>query len=313
MLCLSCRAPWSMPVREPFPAGRRTIASSHPRASTRHREIPAEIERFAVRSTNVGWIADLLAVPAFAPNGVVIGRVTERKTNPFTFYDSHNPIIIALDVETAEQARTLVAQLGTEVDFYKVGLELYASAGMDFVSELIAEGKQVFLDLKMYDIDETVKRAVAQVAKRGVRFLTVHAVENVIRAAVEGKGSSELALLAVTVLTDTDQRDLHRMGLNCTVEELVVRRAQTAVELGVDGLVCSPLEVAQVRRIAGPQKILVTPGVRSAGASSGDQKRVATPEQAIADGADYLVIGRQVTRSADPRAEVTRILDALPT
>jgi len=226
---------------------------------------------------------------------------------------NHNPIIIALDVDSAAEARHLVSQIGDSVEFYKVGMELYAAAGMGIVNNLMDNGKQVFLDLKFHDIGETVKRAVRVLAGSGVRFLTIHAVENVIRAAVEGKGSSELALLAVTVLTDTDQRDLHRMGLNCTVEELVVRRAQTAVELGVDGLVCSPLEVAQVRRIAGPQKILVTPGVRSAGASSGDQKRVATPEQAIADGADYLVIGRQVTRSADPRAEVTRILDALPT
>ena len=164
---------------------------------------------------------------------------------------NHNPIIIALDVDSAAEARHLVSQIGDSVEFYKVGMELYAAAGMGIVNSLMDNGKQVFLDLKFHDIGETVKRAVRVVAGSGVRFLTIHAVENVIRAAVEGKGSSGLALLAVTVLTDTDQRDLHRMGLNCTVEELVVRRAQTAVELGVDGLVCSPLEVAQVRRITG--------------------------------------------------------------
>jgi orotidine-5'-phosphate decarboxylase len=224
---------------------------------------------------------------------------------------NHNPIIIALDVESVDDARALVAQIGDSVDFYKVGLELYAAAGMDFVSELTSSGKQVFLDLKFHDIGETVKRAVSQVAKRGVRFLTVHAVDSVMRAAVEGKGSSSLQILGVTVLTDVDQKDLDAMGFACSLQDLVARRASSAAAIGVDGLVCSPLEVAAVRAIVGPKTVLVTPGVRSAGASAGDQKRIATPRQAIADGADYLVIGRQVTRSADPKAQVARILDEI--
>lgn len=224
---------------------------------------------------------------------------------------NHNPIIIALDVESADQARALVAQIGDSVDFYKVGMELYAAAGMDFVSELTSSGKQVFLDLKFHDIGETVKRAVSQVAKRNVRFLTVHAVDSVMRAAVEGKGSSSLQLLGVTVLTDVDQKDLNAMGFDCSLQNLVARRAKSAAAIGVDGLVCSPLEVAAVRAIVGPQTLLVTPGVRSAGASAGDQKRIATPRQAIADGADYLVIGRQVTRASDPKTEVARILDEI--
>jgi orotidine-5'-phosphate decarboxylase len=224
---------------------------------------------------------------------------------------NHNPIIIALDVESVDDARALVAQIGDSVDFYKVGMELYAAAGMDFVSELTSSGKQVFLDLKFHDIGETVKRAVSQVAKRGVRFLTVHAVDSVMRAAVEGKGSSSLQILGVTVLTDVDQKDLDAMGFACSLQDLVARRASSAAAIGVDGLVCSPLEVAAVRAIVGPKTVLVTPGVRSAGASAGDQKRIATPRQAIADGADYLVIGRQVTRSADPKAQVARILDEI--
>jgi orotidine-5'-phosphate decarboxylase len=224
---------------------------------------------------------------------------------------NHNPIIIALDVESVDHARALVAQIGDSVDFYKVGMELYAAAGMDFVSELTSSGKQVFLDLKFHDIGETVKRAVSQVAKRGVRFLTVHAVDSVMRAAVEGKGSSSLQILGVTVLTDVDQKDLDAMGFACSLQDLVARRASSAAAIGVDGLVCSPLEVAAVRAIVGPKTVLVTPGVRSAGASAGDQKRIATPRQAIADGADYLVIGRQVTRSADPKAQVARILDEI--
>jgi len=222
-----------------------------------------------------------------------------------------NPIIIALDVDSATEARGLVEQLGDSVSFYKVGMELYAAAGSEFVRELVGQGKQVFLDMKFYDIGETVKRAVAQVAKTGVRFLTVHSSSAVMRAAVEGRGSSSLKIIAVTVLTSFDEKDLADLGHACTVKELVALRVRKAVEAGIDGLVCSPLEVAEVRRIAGPAAILVTPGVRSAGAGKGDQKRVATPAEALRDGANYLVIGRQVTRAQDPRSEVLRICDEI--
>jgi orotidine-5'-phosphate decarboxylase len=222
-----------------------------------------------------------------------------------------NPIIIALTSRTAEQARTMVATIGPSVDIYKVGLELYASAGIGFVSELIGEGKQVFLDLKFYDIGETVKRAVAQVAKHGVKFLTVHASDQVMRAAVEGRDSSNLQLLAVTVLTSVEQADLEKDGTTTPLSEVVDLRVRNAVAAGINGIVCSPLEVRSVREIAGPDAVLVTPGVRSAGAAAGDQKRVLTPKDAIAAGADYLVIGRQVTRAKDPRAEVARILEEI--
>lgn len=224
---------------------------------------------------------------------------------------THNPIIIALDVESAAQARALVERLGEPVSFYKVGMELYAAAGMEFVSWLIEAGKRVFLDMKFYDIGETVKRAVAQVARRGVSMLTVHGSNAVLRAAVEGRGGSNLQLLAVTVLTSFDEADLRQLGYPCSVQDLVALRVRNAIEAGVSGIVCSPLEVARVREIAGPGAVLVTPGVRSAGASSGGQKRVATPREAVKSGADYLVIGRQVTRAADPRAEVARILEEL--
>jgi orotidine-5'-phosphate decarboxylase len=224
---------------------------------------------------------------------------------------TYNPIIVALDLDSAGEARNLVERVGDAVDFYKVGLELYAAAGMEFVRELIAAGKKVFLDLKCYDIGETVKRATAQVAKSGVSFLTVHGSGAVMRAAVEGRGTGGLKLLGVTVLTSFDQADLADLGYPCSVRELVALRARKAWEAGLDGLVCSPQEVAEVRRITGPQAILVTPGVRSAGASKGDQKRVATPAEALQNGADYLVIGRQVTRAADPRSEVLRICDEI--
>jgi orotidine-5'-phosphate decarboxylase len=219
-----------------------------------------------------------------------------------------NPLIIALDFESAEKARELVRRLGDAVSFYKVGLELYAAAGMALVRELAAEGKQVFLDLKLYDIGETVKRAVAQVAASGAALTTVHGSRAVMRAAVEGRGGAPLKLLAVTVLTSFDQDDLTDLGYPCAVADLVALRVRKAMEAGLDGLVCSPLEAAVVRALAGPDAILVTPGVRSAGAGKGDQKRVATPAEAMRAGANYLVIGRQVTRAEDPRAEVERIL-----
>jgi orotidine-5'-phosphate decarboxylase len=218
--------------------------------------------------------------------------------------------IVALDVETVAQARALVSALGDAAVFYKVGLELYTSAGMDFVRELKSQGRQVFLDLKMYDIGETVKRAVAQVAEVQVDFLTVHAMRPVMAAAVEGRAGSGLKLLGVTVLTSFDEADLKQAGYALSLRELVELRVRHAVETGMDGVVCSPLEVERVRALA-PKAILVTPGVRSAGAAVGDQKRVATPAQAIASGADYVVVGRQVTRAADPRAEMLRIAEEI--
>ncbi|MCC7498282.1 MAG: orotidine-5'-phosphate decarboxylase [Bryobacterales bacterium] len=224
---------------------------------------------------------------------------------------TENPLIIALDVEDASQARDIVSRLGGSISIYKVGMELYAAAGMEFVRELIGAGKQVFLDMKFYDIGETVKRAVAQVARTGVRFLTIHGSRAVMRAAADGRGDSGLRLLAVTVLTSFDRADLAQMGYPCDVAELVSLRVNNAMAAGIDGLVCSPLEAARVRALAGPAAILVTPGVRSAGAGKGDQKRVATPAEAIRDGANYLVIGRQVTRAADPAAEVARILQEI--
>ncbi|HET8549743.1 MAG TPA: orotidine-5'-phosphate decarboxylase [Bryobacteraceae bacterium] len=218
-----------------------------------------------------------------------------------------SPIIIALDLDSAGAARDLVRRLGGAASFYKVGLELYAAAGMSFVRELLDAGKQVFLDLKFYDIGETVKRAVSQVARTGVRFLTIHGSRPVVRAAVEGRGDSRLQLLAVTVLTNFDDAEVAELGYRYPVAELVALRARHAREAGCEGLVCSALEVARVREIAGPDAILVTPGVRSAGAAAGDQKRVATPAEALRNGANYLVIGRQVTRAPDPVAALRRI------
>jgi len=222
-----------------------------------------------------------------------------------------DPVIIALDFDSAQEASALVSALGDSAGFYKVGMELFAAAGMDYVRCLVDKGKRVFLDMKYYDIGETVRRAVAVAARSGSSFLTVHAVGQVMRAAVEARGDSPMKLLAVTVLTSLDQRDLEEMGHSHPVSELVGMRVRQAMAAGIDGLVASPLEAANIRAMAGPEAILVTPAVRSAGAARGDQKRVATPAEAVAAGANYIVIGRQVTRAADPEAALHSIREEL--
>jgi orotidine-5'-phosphate decarboxylase len=222
-----------------------------------------------------------------------------------------DPLIVALDVNSQAEAAALVEKLGEECGFYKVGMELYAAAGMDAVRWLQAQRKSVFLDMKYYDIGETVKRAVSIVAASGVRFLTVHGSSTVMRAAVEGRQNSLLRLLAVTVLTSFDEQDLRDQGYPCTVSELVALRVRNAMAAGMDGIVASPLEARSIRELAGSEALIVTPGVRSATASPGDQKRVATPREAIDNGADYLVIGRQVTRAPDPAAALRQIREEL--
>jgi orotidine-5'-phosphate decarboxylase len=223
----------------------------------------------------------------------------------------NDPVIIALDFDSARTADELVSRLGDSAGFYKVGMELYAAAGMDYVRKLVDLGKEVFLDMKYYDIGETTKRAVAVAAKSGARFLTIHAVGQVMRAAVEGLGDSPMKLLAVTVLTSFDQSDVKEAGYDCPLADLVRQRVSLAMECGVDGLIGSPLEARAIRAQAGPEMILVTPGVRSKGASAGDQKRVATPLEAVQNGASYVVIGREVSRAADPAKTLGAIHDEL--
>jgi orotidine-5'-phosphate decarboxylase len=193
-------------------------------------------------------------------------------------------------------------------------MELYAGGGMDFVRQVSGLGKKVFLDVKLYDIGETVKRATRRICDSGaVTFLTVHGSRTIMKAAGEGRGNSNTKLLAVTVLTSFDQDDLADLGYPVPAATLVELRVRKAMEAGIDGIVCSPLEIARVREIAGAKMKLVIPGVRSPGAATGDQKRVATPAEAIRSGADYLVIGRQVTRAADPVAACHGILEEIKT
>jgi orotidine-5'-phosphate decarboxylase len=214
-----------------------------------------------------------------------------------------------LDVETAAEALQLVEKIGPATNFYKVGMELYAVAGMEIVSRLGSFGKNVFLDLKLYDIAETVKRATRQICKHGSpAFLTVHGSRSIMRAAAEGRGDSKTKLLGVTVLTSFDQEDMADLGFSVPISDLVELRVREAVESGMDGVVCSPLEIRRVREAGGPKLIIVTPGVRSIGAAKGDQKRIATPSEAVRNGADYLVIGRQVTRASNPEAATREIL-----
>jgi orotidine-5'-phosphate decarboxylase len=211
-------------------------------------------------------------------------------------------LIVALDLPAVEQAEAMVARLGDSVTFYKIGYQLGYAGGLALVRKLSDQGKKVFLDLKMHDIGNTVARGVESVAKLGATFLTVHAYPQTMKGAVEGRGSSDLKILAVTVLTSYNEDDLHAAGFRLGVSELVEARAHQAQVLGVDGLVSSPEEVGSLRKIVGHQMRLVTPGIRPAGAATGDQKRIMTPGRAIAAGADYLVVGRPVLEATDPKA-----------
>src|SRR4051794_14226784 len=211
-------------------------------------------------------------------------------------------LIVALDLPGVAEAEALVARLGDSVSFYKIGYQLAYAGGLPLVRDLAGAGKKVFVDLKLHDIGNTVARGVESVAKLGATFLTVHAYPQTMKAAVEAASGSGLKILAVTVLTSYDDGDLHAAGYRLGVSDLVEARAQQAQVLGVDGLVCSAEETASLHRIVGHRMVLVTPGIRPAGAALGDQKRIMTPRRAIAAGADYLVIGRPVMEAADPKA-----------
>lgn len=220
--------------------------------------------------------------------------------------DARDRLIVALDVESVEEARALVSTLGDAVSFYKVGMELAYGGGLTLARELKDQGKRVFIDLKLHDIGATVERATRQIARMGMDFLTVHAYPQTMAAARAGAG--DLKLLAVTVMTSYDDADLKEAGYACSVADLVARRARQAKAAGIDGLILSPLELATIRPIVGPDMLLVTPGVRPAGADAGDQKRIMTPAQAIAASANHIVVGRPITCAADPRAAAQAIV-----
>jgi orotidine-5'-phosphate decarboxylase len=220
--------------------------------------------------------------------------------------DPRERLIVALDVPSVAAAEAMVARLGEAVSFYKIGYQLAFAGGIDLARALAGAGKQIFLDLKLHDIGNTVARGVESVAALGVSFLTVHAYPQTMKAAVEARGPN-LKILAVTVLTSYDDGDLHAAGYRLNVSDLVEARAQQAQVLGVDGIVCSAEEAAHIHKIVGHQMCLVTPGIRPAGAATGDQKRIMTPGRAIAAGADYLVVGRPVVEATDPKAAAEAI------
>ena len=215
-------------------------------------------------------------------------------------------LIAALDVSTASEARALAERLGDAVRFYKIGLELFTSGGyFELLEWLRGRGGKVFADLKLYDIPETVRRAVTNVRSSGATFLTVHAERSIMEAAAREKG--DMKILAVTVLTSFDQHSIAEMGYAGSVEDLVMQRARSALESGCDGVIASGLEAARIKEQFGDRLLVVTPGVRPAGSGAQDQKRVVDVAQAFANGADYIVVGRPIRDAADPRVAAAAI------
>jgi orotidine-5'-phosphate decarboxylase len=216
-------------------------------------------------------------------------------------------LIVALDLPSVEAAQAMVARLGDAVAFYKIGYQLAFAGGLTYAQALSSAGKRVFLDLKLHDIGNTVAQGVKSVSRLGASFLTVHGYPQTMQAAVDAR-EAPLRILAVTVLTSYDNRDLKAAGYAGSVPELAAERAAQAREIGVDGIVCSAEEAAKVRTVVGPKLMLVTPGIRPPGSASGDQKRIMTPAAAVAAGADYLVVGRPIVAAADPRAAAQAII-----
>ncbi|HTQ77478.1 MAG TPA: orotidine-5'-phosphate decarboxylase [Burkholderiales bacterium] len=215
-------------------------------------------------------------------------------------------LIAALDVPTAAEARALAERLGDAVRFYKIGLELFTAGGyFELAGWLAGRGCRVFADLKLYDIPETVRRAVANLRASGAAFLTVHGNRGIMEAAAREKGA--VKILAVTVLTSFDRKDLAEMGYRGEVSDLVLARAGGALEAGCDGVIASGLEAAPIKRKFGERLLVVTPGIRPAGGAAADQKRVVDVAQAFAGGADYIVVGRPIRVAADPRAAAEAI------
>lgn len=217
-------------------------------------------------------------------------------------------LIVALDRPTVSQAEQVVARLGDSVGFYKIGYQLAFAGGLEFARDLKCDGKSVFLDMKLLDIDNTVAKGVENIVRMGVDMLTLHAYPKAMRAAVEAAKGSGLCLLGVTVLTSMDEQDLVDAGYEYDPHTLVLRRAEQALTAGMGGVVCSAAEAEAVRRIVGPDMAVVTPGIRPAGADHGDQKRVMTPRKAIEAGASHIVVGRTVALADDPAAAAEAII-----
>ena len=235
-------------------------------------------------------------------------QATLSKATPSQMIAPRDRLIVALDVPQVSDAEAMITRLGDSVSFYKIGYQLGYAGGLALAADRSRAGKKVFVDLKLHDIGNTVARGVESIAKLGATFLTVHAYPQTMKAAAEACAGSGLKILAVTVLTSYDDDDLKQTGSRLGVSDLVELRARQAQAIGVDGLVCSGEEAANLRRVVGPGMNLVTPGIRPAGNAVGDQKRVMTPARAISAGADYLVVGRPVMEAADPKAAADAIV-----
>ncbi len=222
--------------------------------------------------------------------------------------EARDRLIVALDVSTLEEAKDLVEKLEGVISFFKIGIILNMISGLDFIKWLIERKKKVFLDLKYFDVQNTIREAVENVAKMGVTFLTVHGNGQIIKAAVEGRGNSDLKILSVTVLTSLDVHDIKDLGFPCSVDELVLFRAKKALEAGCDGVIASGREVKLIREQVGNKLLIVTPAIRPKGATVDDHKRSTTPTQAIEKGADYLVVGRPIIKAANPRKAAEDII-----
>jgi orotidine-5'-phosphate decarboxylase len=224
-------------------------------------------------------------------------------------------LIVALDVPKAEAARGLLDRLAGHVGMFKVGSQLFTAAGPDLVHEIVGRGEKVFLDLKFHDIPNTVAGAVASASRLGVSFVDVHGLGGraMMEAGVGALPAMGTRLLAITILTSHDEESLGEIGVNGSMAESVRRLAQLAKEAGTDGVVASPHEVAVVRAACGSDFLIVTPGIRPAGAARGDQARAATPAAALAAGADYIVVGRPITEAADPAAAADAIVGEMVT
>lgn len=220
-------------------------------------------------------------------------------------------LIVPLDVPTVMEAEAMVETLGDTVSFYKIGHQLAFAGGLNFIRELRDMGKQIFLDMKLLDIDNTIEKGVENIVKMGVQMTTLHAYPNAMKAAVKAAQGSDLCLLGVTVMTSLDDEDLKNAGYAHEAKELVLKRAQQASDLGMGGVVASAQESAGIREIINPKMAIVTPGIRPAGSDVGDQKRIMTPADAIKAGSTHLVVGRPITAADDPKTSAQNIIDEI--
>ncbi|MBB3455400.1 orotidine-5'-phosphate decarboxylase [Rhizobium sp. BK313] len=217
-------------------------------------------------------------------------------------------LIVGLDVPNLQEAEKVIAALGDDILYYKIGYQLVFAGGLELARDLAADGKKIFLDMKLLDIDNTVASGVENIVKMGMSMLTLHAYPKAMQAAVAAAKGSDLCLLGVTVLTSMDEQDLIAAGYEYDPHTLVLRRAEQALLAGMGGIVCSAEESAAVRKIIGPDMALVTPGIRPAGSDKGDQKRVMTPAEAIKAGSSHLVVARPIVKAADPKEAARAIL-----